>query len=54
MLIKVPGAKRELWKLLSLKDPGCLRLHLVSRSFETTACFTELSLYFCSQLLSPG
>lgn len=54
MLIKVPGAGLELWKLLPLKDPLCLPLHSVSRSSATTGCFTELSLYFCSQLVSPG
>ena len=45
MLIKVPGAECELWKLLSLKDPWCLSLHSVSRSSAATGCFTELSLF---------
>lgn len=39
MLINVPAAERELWKLLSLKDPLCLPLHSVARSPETSGCF---------------
>ena len=52
MLISMPGAECELWKLLSLKDPWCLPLHLDSKSSDTNGCFTELS--FCGQLVRPG